>query len=400
MIAIAFLVVPAGKEVFRQPKAVVLHIAAFLALVIFAIDWLKTGFLPSRLLGSRAATVMALGIAWATVTSLLSTNGWISAAATLHFALSIVYFVAARAAAEVSSRKIALILVASAAINAGIGILQHRAVWFPLALPSELSPRMRTIGMLGNPNDLAGFLVPSLVLTLALAGISRGPARWTLLGVALLVGAGIGATESTTGLSAVLGGTVVLVVRTSRRFRVRAWTAVGSLVAAGVVVLVFQQDRVGRKLDSLSDGTFQEAASGRLLAWATAWMMTEDNLVFGVGPGCFGWQYIDYQAAAQSRFPHIAVPKWRVHSFNEVHNDYLEIASETGIPGLLIFLSGLVVLVRRTRRSGADAPVWPGTPELLATLLVQMMTNFPLQIPAVLAAYLYAGGVLLKWRSE
>ena len=64
--------------------------------------------------------------------------------------------------------------------------------------------------------------------------------------------------------------------------------------------------------------------------------------------------------------------------FANAHNELLEVAAETGWPGLAAFVFGLVLLARRLRR-------WHGTPAALAwagvtAVAVVSSANFPFRI--------------------
>jgi O-antigen ligase len=65
--------------------------------------------------------------------------------------------------------------------------------------------------------------------------------------------------------------------------------------------------------------------------------------------------------------------------YREAHNDYLQLAVETGVVGIALLLWGLAVLLRSLRDP------WLGAAVIGA--LVHSAVDFPLQIPAVAALF-------------
>lgn len=92
-----------------------------------------------------------------------------------------------------------------------------------------------------------------------------------------------------------------------------------------------------RIVDLRADLSTQRTASGnlRVSVWQNSLKMASDFPIFGVGPGAFGSAYYKYQS-----------DPW-LYARN-AHNYSLEIAAETGIPGLLFFTAVLVVVVFET----------------------------------------------------
>ena len=87
--------------------------------------------------------------------------------------------------------------------------------------------------------------------------------------------------------------------------------------------------------------TFEKGTlKSRFLIWNISLKIIKNNPVMGVGPGNFSIMYPEYAAGETGR---LISAEQRV---SNAHNDYLETAAETGIPGLLLFLYLLFTAAR------------------------------------------------------
>jgi O-antigen ligase len=96
--------------------------------------------------------------------------------------------------------------------------------------------------------------------------------------------------------------------------------------ATGFISLVGGLD-TSRDLQSIEVTDANYANLERLAFWRAAAEIWSDHLWLGAGIG-------NYQAA----YPHYSLPKWRT-SLGHAHNYYLNIAAETGLLGLLAYLT-------------------------------------------------------------
>ncbi len=232
---------------------------------------------------------------------------------------------------------------------------------------------LRPFSTMGNPDFLAAFLLA--VFPWQVASWLRSGSWWwggaaAVTGGALLIAQSRGAWLGVAAVGAALpvlvrlaGGRVVL----SRRLL--AGTAVAALAAAGYLALHTQSRE--RFLAMFRTGHFD--AAGRFAMWRATATMIADRPVTGHGPGGYGRMHPAYHAGLMARDPGLP---W-FYSEN-AHNDPLQIAAETGVPGLGAALWWLCCLARLAwlahRRSDPD-----GLPVLLGLTgtAVNAMFNFP-----------------------
>ena len=198
-----------------------------------------------------------------------------------------------------------------------------------------------------NPNDLALVLNLLLPLTIALLLITKGPfIRLMLVGVITLNVIGIFATYSR-------GGFVTLAVTfmaylwkfRSRRERRYTWGIVTCLMLLMLVGLPFLPASYVERLSTIADIRADKTGSAeeRWADMVTAVSMVARNPFIGAG-------------IAQNI---LALNEERGKNWSEIHNVYLQVALDLGLPGLLLFLALLWLVFRATfqvQRETADEP--------------------------------------------
>lgn len=205
---------------------------------------------------------------------------------------------------------------------------------------SNLVGTTRVYSYLGNPNLLAGYLIPAVMLSGA--AVFAWP-RWTpklLAGLSLLVNmACLVLTFSRGGwLGFVAGGFALLVLLVqfwSIRFNAfwKRW-ALPILMGGAVAFLVFSVatlDPVRDRVMSIFAGRSDSSNNFRINVWMAVLDMIKDRPILGIGPGndAFNQVYPLYQR-----------PRYTALSAYSV---FLEIAVEAGLLGLAVFLWLLTV---------------------------------------------------------
>jgi len=197
-------------------------------------------------------------------------------------------------------------------------------------------------------NSLAGYLIALLPLTLVLALQQRGTrwrfAAWLLpaaVGVALLLSGskgGILALGAALALGCLVRWRLILEHR-------RSAVIVGCLLALGLGLFCLTAYRVGpfSKLRSALGDTFPtrkvlgDTIRVRLGYWRAGYRIARDHPLRGVGPDNFASYYPGYRDAAAGQV-------------QQAHNNYVQLAAEVGIPGLLAFCVFWALFWRRLGR--------------------------------------------------
>lgn len=208
-------------------------------------------------------------------------------------------------------------------------------------LDTATSVQGRLQGGVSDPNYLAAACVPAIMLAGGLAARRGQPLIRLVLGVAVaILAVGLAATESRGGLLA--AGVVALGALIFWRGR--------RLIVAVLIVIV---GLAGAAWFAASPSSWQrvtasqDGGSGRTEIWDVAWRVVEAQPIAGVGLAQFPVVSPDYirEPGALSRAD-LFVDKQIV-----VHNVYLQLWAETGIIGLLLFLSVAVRSLLAGRRA-------------------------------------------------
>ncbi|HXL73046.1 MAG TPA: O-antigen ligase family protein, partial [bacterium] len=128
----------------------------------------------------------------------------------------------------------------------------------------------------------------------------------------------------------------------------------------------------------------QVSAEQRIENYQVAWAIIKDNFWTGVGLGQVGIQYPKYQALPYSPVEYANHP----YTYSEhVHNDFLQFWVEGGLVGLVLFLAVLGVysfavfqFFKNPEISKENKELLLGVLASLVALLVQSLSNFPLQV--------------------
>lgn len=236
------------------------------------------------------------------------------------------------------------------------------------------------IGVFANTNHQAIFLVIAFVLAGALASrLSQSGAapavRWCIYAVMAAFAFGVVATESRAGIALLGVALFAIALREYLTGQARLFVlgAVGLLVVVGL--LAFLNPTVARSFadfSDLDDARFRFWPNVIYAIGAMGWM--------GSGAGTFDNVYrsVETLDTLSSRY------------LNHAHNDYLEIALETGVPGIMVLLVALAVLawrglaiVRRTDRTDLPTGLDLAYAGMIGVgvLLLHSAADYPLRTP-------------------
>lgn len=279
-------------------------------------------------------------------------------------------------------RSLANLVVWAGAIEAGIVLLFLSPSWQPdsFALLNQLRGRYAWIGTMGNPADVAIFLVLPALLAVQCA-ISRHRRRLPYAAAAaIMVGVVLG-TRTLTAFAALAAGVLVLLWRAvpSRR-RLPVLAAAVALMAILFAVSPLAT-RVRGAIRGARGTSLLWMGSGRAAGYAAAASMLAARPATGVGFDLFEANSFRYQS------PDALAERGRVlglaTGFGEAHNDLLQYSAETGLVGLVLALAGLAWAARRATRGEA---VIAGSP-LLAAATVLALSQFPLHLAPIAAQW-------------
>ncbi len=134
-----------------------------------------------------------------------------------------------------------------------------------------------------------------------------------------------------------------------------------------------------------------ESVLERSIMFMTASQITWTDPVFGAGPGRYTNRMYPALGELVEKDESGVMFLSRVHFAGRIadqaHNDYLQIAAETGLGGLVFFLTTMVFLLGELLRlaRGTPGPTQLAAMTLMITLitfLAVMLTSFPLQMPS------------------
>jgi O-antigen ligase len=402
----AFLVLliytPALDAPFLVPKFAVLNLTASLGFLVFAVQRAETN-------GLRWNRAVTAGVFLVLATSLLS---WFIAAnqppgapyAVAAMARWGAFFGVACGAslladAPAARQRVLEAVTIAAAVVAGIGLLQHVELW-PLPIPVISKPG----STFGNRNLAAEVMAMGLPLGMGAAARSKQRDTRIVLRVSLAFELIYLAVTRTRGawLAAACALGAALWLGRVRVSRPSLFGALGVLFAAGLAATLpgrynprdaGDAKRYAGLLEVLHEGldARSTALKTRFGLWRRSLSMVHDHPIWGVGPG--NWpvifpRYAEPGAMRDGVLSATLVPR-------QAHDDPLERAAETGLPGFaaLLFLVGAVATAARhsLQTDDDERPHIVAAAASLVALAVLSLSSFPLEMPGTLAL----GGISL-----
>jgi O-antigen ligase len=394
---------PRSYDVFRLPKLLLLQATGLLLVggTTFAI---VLGKLPldSLLAKKRKKSDLLLAalVGWSAVCAVFSAHRPTSFYALVTIVSCAALFLVTRMASRRWSTLALAAVLAPASINAIVAVLQETRVWTAIAPLTPGAPHMSTVGLLGNPNDVGSYLVPAFAVALGwMLATRRLTARIALFAVVAILAAGLTASGTR---AALLAASVCVVAATILRWRWRAVFPIAVFVLAATLVALAYPPLLERLEPPTRRGDVARFMSGRLVAFAAAVQMVREAPVFGVGPGCFVYEYVDAAIVVYPRMNEFALAG-KQFIFGEAHNDHLQIAAETGMPGYILFACALGWLGSLSRkRNEDDETERRRVARMIAMPLVVsgatlMLLQFPLYLAASLSTYVFIAAAIAGW---
>lgn len=298
-----------------------------------------------------------------------------------------------------------VVLLANLALLALIGILQlfydnGKLMWI-----RESSQELRSMGPYVNPNHFGGMMELAVPWLLGYSwwrfrkgGIQafKEPQAPVALGAGLLcLVAGVLTASKMT--AAMLGlGLLVLLLAGLHSYRNRLLALIVVAAVAAGLMFGFGGTELAQRMDD-----FSAASAGnlgqyeRVVAWKAALPMVRDYPITGVGFGAFGQVFTSY------------VPPGEPGRWLQLHNDYLEVLVEGGVPGGLLLLALMWAYFSRLARAQFHrpmdrivAPARLGMVIGLACLSLHALVDFNHQIPGNALVFVVLAAVALHRHSE
>lgn len=314
-----------------------LDVAPKLAGIMIVLAWLGAAAIRQSeiraLLHEQARLLMAGAVLllWVTLSMAWAPQAPIGDAAFLNWlvAAAILIVISTTLTVDRYLRFAAMALVAGVVVSVGVGLFGGG-----IQTANEVHEAGRLVGGSGDPNFLAAAIVPGIILVAGLATATRSLVQriaWTAVAAFLVVG--LVASASRGGFVAALVGVLAVLVLAKRQ---RAWLVAFILCVVGVMGTWLSIDgAASERLGSLE-------SNGRTELWGVAWQMWQDHPVGGVGLGGFQENSATYARDLGSReFADFLTEQPKV-----VHNAYLELLAETGLPGLVLYLVVVGICVR------------------------------------------------------
>ena len=299
-----------------------------------------------------------------------------------------------------AKRRLVFALVSLGVFEALYGLIQYLTGWQQIFTYVKKYYLEEATGTYINRNHFAGFLEMVLPFAVVLAlrwaellfkNISGGAATlrkivsrtellslafWLFLAILLL--AALALSRSRMGIvSALVSLVVTLALAGTSSLRARARGTVAALLFLGFVGLIvwIGSDPVMSRFDTLGQ-EYNLSGQNRISIWRDTLGLIRHHPFLGTGLGSFSVVYPSVQTA----FLTLLV--------EHAHCDYLEVASELGLPGgILVFGSIFWVLAQAARQHRKaeecfDKAISLGSIGSIVAILVHSLADFNLYIPA------------------
>ncbi len=257
--------------------------------------------------------------------------------------------VAHYAATSERTQAVAWSIIAAAGLAGALGLGLYR---WPLA--GDPSPANVLMLPMGNPNFMAGLLNAGIMLAAARCVSSRARLRVRVSTCLLLVlmAVALRLTRSDAGLVALAAGACTLAwLRAPRAIKAAGLiiAVLGCVLAAGFMAA--PHGRVAGRVMAVAmdpDSTFH----ARPFDWMAAVDMIRERPLLGRGEGGFLLAHPTFRPASANLYQWASDRAFDIHP----HNEWLDVAVETGLLGLLLYVALLVSLTFTACRGLAAAP--------------------------------------------
>jgi O-antigen ligase len=350
-IAVPLFVVRDPIDMFRMPKALLLRAEAILLAATTIAAWILGAPLP-RPRRPWLWWMSIFAMAGLAVLTLVATNRLLSLEALGTIAATTIVFFATWSVANKYAPVLLAAILGAAVFNAALVIVEEAGLWMPFGGQSGIPHHLQCTALVGNPNEIGGYLGAATLACLALVASRR--TAWMLPCAAILAG-GLIAAQTLTAYIAFAAAALTMLAAMSWRRAIRIVPIAIAIAIVALLAIAPLRARGARLVDAARAGDYNALLTDRVTPFVAAWMMFTDHPVTGVGPGAFAWQFYDYKLRAEQRFPSLRRAYNRGLNFGEVHNDHLQVLAETGALGYAGFLALFAMLAAISFRSNGLA---------------------------------------------
>jgi len=282
---------------------------------------------------------------------------------------------------------------ATAAVLAAISlVVLGRLVGTPGSVPVTLAATGLLAGLAATMSRAGALgLVVGLVVLAGLGGLRAsaraavGPVAGALVALTCLLPSVPAASPPRPALALVgLGAGLVLAALVARLPRWPALALLGCVLAAGVAGLLATGGGVAGAAQTVAEARANFASPDRTGALHAALRLVAQHPLTGTGPGHADLRWKGHDHGTQL--------------FAYVHNEYLQVAAELGLVGLVLLAILLVAIARllwRARATGRPGATWAGVVAAAAAFAVHSGFDFVWHLPAiVLTVTLLVGAAL------
>ena len=403
VLLVPLAVLPDLLDRFHVIKEAVVRAEAILGAFILAaaLAFGETARFREMLRERAILAIVAVGVLWTALSTLLSTNRPVSVDSLVSVVASALVFLVVWYAGPRISLLILDLLVPAVLINTVLVYLQEHAIYDPFVTDDvTVTQHLKATGLIGNPNTVGTYTALAAVIFATAALRVRGVRRWLYAASAVGATAGVVISETRTAVIALPVGVVLLAIGGSWKRAVAVVAAVAVLFGAGVAARVPVIMNVLELPRMAATGTLETASSGRVAPALAAVEMFRDRPVTGVGPGAFRSEFMEYKMLVMERYPAL-VRGTSPTMFGDVHNDHLQLLAETGLPGYALFLAFIVAVALAARRAeGDDARTRVARAlavPLAGAFLVLCLAQFPLHLAVTRHLLITAAGLIAGW---
>jgi O-antigen ligase len=249
------------------------------------------------------------------------------------------------------------------------------------------------VGFFSNRNHMATLLLIAIPMAAALVGSARSRSRSTHLGrygvaaaVLVLIFVGIALNRSLAAISLALPVLLASAAVTPGAVRWRRITLPLAGIALGGGILLLASTPIATVV---RPGGTDTSIQSRQAIWSNTASAIRDSFPVGTGLGSFEQVYRHYEDPLTVTTVYV----------NHAHNDYLQIALEFGLAGLLLVIFFLVwwaVVAVRIWQSPMSTPFARAATIASAVVLVHSVVDYPLRTAAISVIFAASVGIMAQ----